>query len=104
MVADWFAGKEIATAMAIFVNSWPAGIALSLLTLPSIGTAYGVSVVYFAVAALIGFGLVLLAATYQPPSNSMTADATSARLDRKAAIAGVAAGFVWGVYYVVFRC
>ena len=31
MVADWFAGKEIATAMAIFVNSWPAGVALSLL-------------------------------------------------------------------------
>ena len=35
MVADWFAGKEIATAMAIFVNSWPAGIALSLLALPA---------------------------------------------------------------------
>src|SRR6266852_1565098 len=65
MVADWFAGREIATAMAIFVNSWPAGIALSLLTLPLIGTAYGVSAVYFAVAALIGFGLVLLAATYR---------------------------------------
>ena len=102
MVADWFAGKEIATAMAIFVNSWPAGIALSLLTLPSIGTAYGVSVVYFAVAALIGFGLVLLAATYQPPSNSMTAGAASARLDRKAAIAVVAAGLIWGLYNVGF--
>src|SRR5439155_18257285 len=25
MGTDWFAGKEIATAMAIFVNSWPAG-------------------------------------------------------------------------------
>src|ERR1700753_909339 len=37
MVADWFAGQEIATAMSIFVNSWPAGIALSLLTLPAIG-------------------------------------------------------------------
>src|SRR6202012_4619460 len=24
MVADWFTGQEIATAMAIFVNSWPA--------------------------------------------------------------------------------
>jgi MFS family permease len=34
IVADWFAGKEIATAMAVFVNSWPAGIALSLLVLP----------------------------------------------------------------------
>ena len=34
MLTDWFAGKEIATAMAILVNSWPAGIAVSLLTLP----------------------------------------------------------------------
>ena len=39
MVTDWFAGKEIATAMAIFVNSWPAGVAIALLTLPLIGTA-----------------------------------------------------------------
>ena len=50
MVTDWFAGKEIATAMAIFVISWPAGVALSLLVLPAIGTAYGVRAVYLAVA------------------------------------------------------
>ena len=31
MVADWFAGREIATAMAILVTSWPFGIALGLL-------------------------------------------------------------------------
>ncbi len=66
MVTDWFAGKEIATAMAIFVNSWPAGVALSLLTLPLIGTGYGVSAVYLAVAALIGLGVLLLAAGYRP--------------------------------------
>ena len=30
MVTDWFAGREIATAMGIFVNSWPVGIALAL--------------------------------------------------------------------------
>jgi MFS family permease len=30
MVADWFAGKEIASAMGIFVNSWPVGIAPTL--------------------------------------------------------------------------
>ena len=34
MVTDWFAGREIATAMAIFVNSWPFGIALGLLAYP----------------------------------------------------------------------
>src|SRR5258705_1040965 len=87
MVADWFAGKEIATAMAIFVNSWPAGVALSLLTLPLIGTVYGIGAVYLGVAALIGFGIVLLAAGYRSPAKSVTVAATSARLDRNTAIA-----------------
>jgi MFS family permease len=102
IVADWFAGKEIATAMAIFVNSWPAGIALSLLALPLIGTAYGVGAVYLAVVALIGIALVLLAAAYQPPPNVVTAEAASARLDRNTAIAVVAAGLIWGLYNVGF--
>ena len=41
MVADWFAGREINTAMAIFGNSAPFGIALALLALPSIAGAGG---------------------------------------------------------------
>src|SRR6266404_435184 len=82
-------GREFAAAMAIFVNSWPAGIALSLLTLPLIGTAYGVGTVYLAVAALIGFGLVLFAVAYQPSANSVTSAAKFARLDRNAASAVV---------------
>jgi MFS family permease len=102
MVADWFAGREIATAMAFFVNSWPAGVAIALLTLPSVGTAYGVSAVYLAVAALIAFAFVLLAAMYQPSANSVTAATTSARLDRNAAIAVIAAGLIWGLYNVGF--
>ena len=102
MVADWFAGKEIATAMAIFVNSWPAGIALSLLTLPLIGTAHGVSAVYLAVAVLIGLGLVLLAAAYRSPADAATAAATTARLDRNAIIAVIMAGLIWGLFNVGF--
>jgi MFS family permease len=102
MVADWFAGKEIATAMAIFVNSWPAGVALSLLTLPLIGTAHGVGAVYLAVAALIGVAIVLLAALYHPPANAAAVAATSASLDRNAAIAVITAGLVWGLYNVGF--
>ncbi|TPM24240.1 MFS transporter [Mesorhizobium sp. B2-3-5] len=59
MVADWFAGREIATAMAIFVNSWPVGIAISLMLLPWIGARFGLFAVNLAVAGwiLIGFGL-----------------------------------------------
>jgi MFS family permease len=102
MIADWFTGKEIATAMAIFVNSWPMGVALSLLALPLIGTTYGVGAVHLAVAALIGLAIVLLAAAYQAPSNSVSAAKTSLRLDRNALMAVVAAGLIWGLYNVGF--
>jgi MFS family permease len=103
MVTDWFAGREIATAMAIFVNSWPAGIAMSLLTLPAIGTAYGVSAVYLAVAGLIGCGMVLLAASYRPPpETSAVAAVATARLDRNAVIAVIAAALIWSLYNIGF--
>src|SRR5690349_16853109 len=34
MVTDWFAGRDIVTAMAVFVASWPFGIALGLISFP----------------------------------------------------------------------
>jgi MFS family permease len=102
MVTDWFAGREIATAMAIFVNSWPAGVAISLLTLPAIGTAYGVSAVYLAVAAMIGCGMLLLAALYRPPANAVVAITAAARLDRNTVIALIAAALIWGLYNIGF--
>jgi predicted MFS family arabinose efflux permease len=88
--------------MAIFVNSWPAGVAIALLTLPSIGTADGVAAVYLAVAALCGLGFVLLAAGYRSPANSVTKVAASARPDRHAAMAVIVAGLIWGLYNVGF--
>jgi MFS family permease len=101
MVADWFAGKEIATAMAIFVSSWPAGIALSLLTLPLIGTTHGVSAVHLAVAALMALAVVL-AAGYKPPPTAATAATSSVRLDFQTAMAVTVAGLMWGLYNVGF--
>ena len=106
MVADWFSGKEIATAMAIFVNSWPAGIALSLLTLPLIGTASGISAVYFAVVALIASGLVLFVVTYRTPARIEAAKSVSTsapvRLERNALVAVIVAGLMWGLFNVGF--
>ncbi len=101
MITDWFAGKEIATAMAIFVNSWPAGIALSLLVLPSIGTAHGVPAVHLFVIGLvvIGVGLTL---TYRPPEGKAASGPGSARLDLKAMIAVAVAALIWGMFNVGF--
>lgn len=103
MLTDWFAGKEIATAMAIFVNSWPAGIAVALLTLPVIGTGYGVAAVHLSVAAVAGLGMLLIAATYNAPANIAAAPAATAiGLDRNAAFAVMAAGLIWGLFNVGF--
>jgi predicted MFS family arabinose efflux permease len=102
MMTDWFAGKEIATAMAIFVNSWPAGIAVSLLVLPWIGTGYGVGAVHLGVAVFIACGIVLLATLYQPPADSIVASTTRGRLDRRAATAVIAAGLIWGLFNIGF--
>lgn len=103
MVADWFFGREIATAMAIFVNSWPAGIALSLLILPLVGTAFGVGAVYLAVVALIALAFLYFVVTYRAPVDKTTAaTVASARLDGNAFIAVVAAGMMWGLFNAGF--
>ncbi|MBW7971105.1 MFS transporter [Bradyrhizobium sp. BR 10289] len=101
MGTDWFAGKEIATAMAIFVNSWPAGVAISLLVLPAIGTAYGAGAVFLSTGALTAIGIMLIT-LYQPPPASTTGAAGSGRLDRLALLAVIVAGGIWGLYNVGF--
>src|SRR5262249_42603004 len=56
MTTDWFAGREIGTALALLVSSWPIGIGIALVTLPwlavhaSTAGAFGSTA---AVAALI---------------------------------------------------
>lgn len=102
MLTDWFAGKEIATAMAVFVNSWPAGIAVALLVLPLIGTSYGVGAVHLAVAALMVGGIVLLAVAYRPPLDVALAPMATLRLGGSAALAVIVAGLIWGLFNVGF--
>lgn len=101
MGTDWFAGKEIATAMAIFVNSWPAGVAISLLVLPAIGTAYGAGAVFLVAGALTAIGIVLII-FYQSPPGATASAAGSGRLDPLALLAVIVAGALWGLYNVGF--
>ncbi|MCP3388743.1 MFS transporter [Bradyrhizobium sp. CCGB12] len=101
MCTDWFAGKEIATAMAIFVNSWPTGIAISLLVLPAIGTAYGAGAVFLAAGALTAIGIVLIM-FYQPPPDATATATSSSQLDPLALLAAIVAGMIWGLFNVGF--
>jgi len=97
MVVDWFTGHEMSTAMAIFINSWPIGIALALLVLPALATAGGIALAWWALSAVVAAGFVLFALIYQPPEGIK---ATSATLERAAfpVAALVLAGLVWALY------
>lgn len=100
MVTDWFAGKEIATAMAIFVNSWPAGIALCLFLLPAIAATKGIAAALLLTTAFCVLGFIVLAVLYRPPSDAPSAaTVASASWPHPAAIrAMVVAGSIWGLF------
>lgn len=97
MVADWFAGRELGTAMAIFINSWPVGITLALLTLPWLADAGGLTLVWAAVLALIVLGLVLLLAVYPTPPDTAAAR-PKLRLGALPGWPLFLAGTIWAIY------
>jgi MFS family permease len=99
MITDWFTGRELATAMGIFVNSWPVGIAGALLVLPSIAGMFGLSATMGLIAGFVAIGLALLTACYRPPAQSVAAAATRRSPLSGAALACVLlAGSIWGLY------
>lgn len=98
MVTDWFAGKEIATAMAIFVNSWPVGLALALIALPPLAAVGGVTGVYLATSAFALLGLLLMALFYRAPLGPPGATGAATWPAGVALRAVLAAGCIWGLY------
>lgn len=97
MLVDWFIGREISTAMAIFVNSWPVGIALALLILPLSAASGGLALVWWVISALIGAGLVLFVLLYRAPEGAVAVIA-SVQLTKLPVYALITASLVWALY------
>ena len=101
MVQDWFAGREIATAMGIFVNSWPVGIALALVVLPPVATTAGLDAalgVTVAVAA-VALALFLLAYRDAPAAAKPGGAGGKGGWPAGRALLGIVlAGSIWGLY------
>jgi predicted MFS family arabinose efflux permease len=104
MVADWFAGREISTAMSIMLTSWPVGMGLALATLGTLAgaTSWRVAVHLTVIATAIAF--VLMLALYRDPPPREATAAGPALGSREIGLS-VLAGLVWGIFnasYVVF--
>lgn len=99
MVIDRFHGPSLATAMGIFVNSWPVGIAAALLVLPPIAIRFGPDVASGTVAGLVLIGLLLLLTLRSPTSGAPSAPAPApARLQGPALTCVLLAGGIWALY------
>lgn len=99
MVTDWFAGKEIATAMAVIGNAAPFGIALALVTLPFVAETGGLTSASYAIIAYLAVAMVALAFLYRAPLPAgSAAPRQSLWPDRLTAWALIAAGVVYGLY------
>ena len=92
MVTDWFAGKEISTAMGIFVNPWPFGIALSLVVLPSDAMGGGVSSAFLLTFALVMHGMLAIVLFCRAAPAPQVAPSSTQML------AVIVARPIWGLY------
>ena len=100
MVTDWFAGRrEIVLAMAVFVNSFPIGVGLAMLTLGTLADTAGWPAALAASAALALAALLLLGLGYQRHPNDGAAAATPGGTvsPREAGLVCVA-GAIWGIF------
>lgn len=102
MVADWFDGRSLATAMGVFVNSWPVGIAAALATAPLIAATGGLQAAFWATTAVVVLGGVIFVFGYAPSVTNFAASPTGPtvrpRLSLVAFQAVLCAGGVWGLY------
>lgn len=97
MLVDWFVGREVSTAMAIFINSWPVGIALGLVVLPWVGDAAGLQAAQIVVLSVIMAGFVLFISIYRPPEGA-TAAAPTLKVTAVPVLPLAAAGLIWALY------
>ena len=97
MLMDWFVGREISTAMGIFINSWPVGIALSLLTMPELAAIGGLDLAWAAVMAVIALGLFLFVLVYRPPETA-AAPAVRITVTKLPMFALFLAASIWALY------
>lgn len=106
MVADWFEGREIATAMSVLVMSWPFGIAMGQVGHTWAAGAFGWRVPFAVAAACCALSALAVLTLYRAPHDLPPASADPIRglLPREWALIGCA-GIAWGVFnagYVVY--
>jgi predicted MFS family arabinose efflux permease len=106
MAADWFAGRELATAMAVVVMSWPFGVAMGQVGHGWLATTEGWQVPFVVASLYSLLSAVAILLLYRPPPQGPTAPAApSARLTGREWSLTLIAAATWASFnaaYVVY--
>jgi MFS family permease len=96
MVADWFAGKEVSTALAVMLSSWPVGLGAAVALLGRVAAATSWRTSLFVAAAWTGVGLLLMLLYRDAPA--LSAGRARSTLDRRELRLSLSAGLAWGCF------
>lgn len=98
MVADWFPGSDGPFAMAILIVSWPAGLALAMVVLPSVAITTGIGTAIALPIALSAICVIAVALGYRSPPGVSAAPAGAVSLNAGEWLRTSLAGGLWGFY------
>ena len=106
MTADWFAGRELATAMAVLVTSWATGIAMGQISHSWLALHHGWRTPFVSAAIYCAVATVALMLLYRPPPEPRAAPArASAALTSREWTLTLLASLVWSAFnaaYVIY--
>jgi MFS family permease len=110
MLTDWFGGRNLVLAMALYLNGWPIGIGIALVTQVELAAESSWQAVFLATGALSAVAFVVIAVLYRAPPTGDGAPAgaadgaadgaaspapTASRLSRREILLVSLAGILW---------
>lgn len=106
MVTDWFAGRELATAMSVLVMSWPLGIAAGQIGHAWMAVHFDWRLAFALASLCCAAGAAAMLLFYRSPARPGAAAAPPrAHLPRQELVLTLVAATAWGVFnagYVVY--
>lgn len=99
MVAEWFRGRELQTAIGLMLAAWPFGMALALMLLGPLALLASWRVAEYATVGAAGLALGVMALVYRDPPGAEGAETARLRLNVPARVwaLAVSAGLGWAL-------
>ena len=105
MVTDWFADREIVTALGVILGSWPAGIALGLVTQNALAQTASWQAVMFLAGAMSIAGALFITMLYRVPPVAEPVQGRSTKifsLSAREFWLATVAGLTWATFNMGF--